>query len=80
MEGPGVYLYNDGRAEIGTYSQGVDQEEGCRFSPCRLQAWRLKNGKVVGDVRTGEIPLSEATEMGNKKISPSYVAQLIVWD
>ena len=66
LEGAGTYYYSDGRVELGMYKNGKDTGEGCRFSPCRLQAWKLQNGEVVGDITTGEISLSEAGKIALK--------------
>ena len=66
LEGTGTYYYADGRVDLGNYKNGKDTGEGCRLSPCRLQAWRLQDGKVVGDVATGEISLLEAVEIATK--------------
>ena len=66
LEGAGIYYHADGRVELGTYINGKDTGEGCRLSPCRLQAWKLQNGEVLGDVSTGEISLLEAVEIASK--------------
>ena len=66
LEGAGTYYYTDGRVDLGTYNRGKDVGEGCRFSPCRLQAWKLQDGEVVGDVITGEISLLEALQITSK--------------
>ena len=50
MEGRGTYRLADGTAEVGRYFAGADVGEGARWSPGRTTAYRLKGGKVDGEI------------------------------
>jgi hypothetical protein len=54
MHGVGTYVYHDGRADVCEYKSGSDVGEGVRFAPDRTQAWRLKDGEVVGEISMDE--------------------------
>ena len=52
--GAGTYLYADGRAECSLYESGADRGEGARWSMDRARAWRLRDGRVVGEISLRE--------------------------
>jgi hypothetical protein len=52
--GAGTYLYADGRAECSLYEAGADRGEGVRWSMDRARVWRLRDGRVVGEISLRE--------------------------
>lgn len=63
--GAGTYLYADGRAECSLYEAGADRGEGVRWSMDRARVWRLRDGRVVG-----EISLREAAAVCHAGLEP----------
>ena len=64
-DGKGVYTYSDGRAEVAKYAEGKEMGLGCRWSPCRLRAWRLRDGELDGDMSAAEISLTTAQDIAD---------------
>ena len=64
-DGKGVYTHIDGRAEVALYAQGKEKGLGCRWSPCRLRAWKMKDGELAGDMDSAEISLSAAQSIAD---------------
>eukprot|EP00928_Gymnodinium_smaydae_P010581 TRINITY_DN13986_c0_g1_i2.p1 TRINITY_DN13986_c0_g1~~TRINITY_DN13986_c0_g1_i2.p1 ORF type:complete len:669 (+),score=174.76 TRINITY_DN13986_c0_g1_i2:138-2144(+) len=59
--GPGTFYHPDGKAEMARYAEDEDTGEGAMWSADRTRAWRMLDGK-----RVGEISLKEAAKIAAK--------------